>query len=95
MKVIITASDLPVPVGTIMEVGAEPPSAWKGKCVPYIEGRAEALTELQRLGQEFDENPEWTAEDFSKARPASEVHGKEVAAAMVKPRASRKRGWLL
>lgn len=23
-----------------------------------------------------DDNPEWTAEDFARARPASEVHGK-------------------
>lgn len=37
MKVIITSSALPVPVGTIMDVGAEIPAAWRGKCVPYIE----------------------------------------------------------
>lgn len=37
MKVIITTSSLPVPVGTIMDVGAEIPAAWRGKCVPYIE----------------------------------------------------------
>lgn len=34
----------------------------------------------------FDENPEWTEEDFARARPASEVHGKEFAAAMIRPR---------
>lgn len=37
-----------------------------------------------------DENPEWTAEDFAKARPASEVlpqiFGEKVAKGMLKPR---------
>lgn len=37
-----------------------------------------------------DENPEWTAEDFAKARPASEVlpqiFGEKVAEEMLKPR---------
>lgn len=37
-----------------------------------------------------DENPEWTAEDFAKARPASEVlpqiFGAKVAQEMLKPR---------
>lgn len=37
-----------------------------------------------------DENPEWTAEDFAKARPASEVlpqiFGAKVAQKMLKPR---------
>jgi uncharacterized protein (DUF4415 family) len=37
-----------------------------------------------------DENPEWTAEDFAKARPASEVlpkiFGNKVAQEMLKPR---------
>ena len=37
-----------------------------------------------------DENPEWTAEDFAKARPASEVlpqiFGAKVAKEMLKPR---------
>ncbi len=37
-----------------------------------------------------DENPEWTAEAFAKARPASEVlpkiFGKKVAQEMLKPR---------
>jgi len=37
-----------------------------------------------------DENPEWTEEDFSRARPASEVlpeiFGAETAAEMLKPR---------
>ena len=34
----------------------------------------------------FDENPEWTEADFARARPASEVHGKALAAALVRPR---------
>ena len=37
-----------------------------------------------------DENPEWTAEDFAKARPASEMlpqlFGEEAAKKMLKPR---------
>jgi uncharacterized protein (DUF4415 family) len=37
-----------------------------------------------------DENPEWTAEDFAKARPASEVlpqiFGAKLAQEMLKPR---------
>lgn len=33
---------------------------------------------------DWDDNPEWTEEDFAKARPASEVHGPEIAAAMVR-----------
>jgi uncharacterized protein (DUF4415 family) len=37
-----------------------------------------------------DENPEWTEEDFAKARPASEVlpqiFGEKVAKTMLKPR---------
>ncbi len=37
-----------------------------------------------------DENPEWTAEDFAKARPASEMlpqlFGEKVAKKMLKPR---------
>lgn len=36
MKVRITASGLPVPIGTIMEVGDSPPAAWRGKCEPLI-----------------------------------------------------------
>jgi uncharacterized protein (DUF4415 family) len=34
----------------------------------------------------FDDNPEWTAADFARARPASEVHGKALAAGLVRPR---------
>lgn len=34
----------------------------------------------------FEDNPLWTAEDFAAARPASEVHGPEVASQMVRKR---------
>lgn len=44
--------------------------------------------------KDFDENPVWTREMHARARPASEVHGKEIAAAMVnkggRPRGSNK-----
>lgn len=33
---------------------------------------------------DFDENPEWTAEDFARARPASEVHPPHVVRALVR-----------
>lgn len=36
---------------------------------------------------DFDDNPEWTEEDFAKARPASEILPPEVVAAF-----GRKRG---
>lgn len=32
----------------------------------------------------YDENPEWTEEDFARARPASEVLGPEMAARLVR-----------
>lgn len=35
---------------------------------------------------DFDENPIWTEDMHKRARPASEVHGSEVAAAMVRKR---------
>lgn len=35
---------------------------------------------------EFDANPEWTVEDFARARPASEVHSPEIAALLVRKR---------
>ena len=34
----------------------------------------------------FDENPEWSEADFARARPASVVHGKALAAGLVRPR---------
>lgn len=34
---------------------------------------------------DHDENPEWTKDDFAKAKPASKVHGKDAAAALVRP----------
>ncbi len=40
-----------------------------------------------------DDNPEWTAEDFARARPGREVlpelFGAEIAAEMLKPRGGR------
>lgn len=35
---------------------------------------------------DFDENPVWTEEMHARARPASEVHGKDIAAQMVRKR---------
>lgn len=32
----------------------------------------------------YDDNPEWTDEDFAKARPASEVMPKHIAKALVR-----------
>jgi uncharacterized protein (DUF4415 family) len=34
--------------------------------------------------EEWDDNPEWTEEDFRNARPASEVHGPEVLAFLIR-----------
>lgn len=39
-----------------------------------------------KLPEDFDENPEWTEKDFVTARPASEVHGAEFAALLIRPR---------
>ncbi len=36
-----------------------------------------------------DDNPEWTEEDFARARPAAEVLPPEVLAAFAKPRPER------
>lgn len=33
---------------------------------------------------DFDENPEWTNAMHARAKPASEVHGKAIAAAMIR-----------
>ena len=35
---------------------------------------------------DHDDNPEWTEEDFARAKPASEVHGAKVARGMVRKR---------
>lgn len=35
---------------------------------------------------DFEDMPEWTEEMFARARPASEVHGPEAAAALVRGR---------
>lgn len=34
--------------------------------------------------EEWDDNPEWTEEDFARARPASEIFGPEVMAFLVR-----------
>lgn len=41
---------------------------------------------------DFDENPEWTAETERRSRPASEVHPPHVVAALVRNRGGRPRG---
>lgn len=38
------------------------------------------------LPDDWDDNPEWTEEDFANARPASEVMGPEMAAKLVRQR---------
>ena len=38
---------------------------------------------------DFDDNPPWTEEDWARARPASEVHGAEVLALLVRNRGGR------
>ena len=38
------------------------------------------------LPSDFDENPEWTEEDFARARPAHEVLPPHVVAALVRRR---------
>ncbi len=35
---------------------------------------------------DYDDNPEWTGDDFARARTASEVHGEAFAAMMIRPR---------
>lgn len=35
---------------------------------------------------DFDDNPEWTEEDFARARPAGEVLGKKAAGLLVRKR---------
>ncbi len=48
------------------------------------------MSKKRILEQQDNENPEWTAEDFSQARPASEVlpqvFGEKKAKEMLKPR---------
>jgi uncharacterized protein (DUF4415 family) len=36
------------------------------------------------LPDDWDDNPEWTEEDFARARPADEVIGPEMAAKLVR-----------
>ncbi len=38
------------------------------------------------LPDDYDDNPEWTEEDFARARPANEMFGPEVLALLVRPR---------
>ncbi len=44
------------------------------------------MSKVPQLPEDFDENPEWTEEDFAKARPASAVHGAEFATLLVRSR---------
>jgi uncharacterized protein (DUF4415 family) len=44
------------------------------------------MANKQKPPVDYDDNPEWTEEDFSKARPAAEVLPKEVLEAFGKPR---------
>lgn len=39
-----------------------------------------------------DDNPEWTEEDFARARPASEIFPPEIVALLVKPKGGRPAG---
>ena len=41
----------------------------------------------------FDDNPEWTDEDFARARPAADVLPLEVLAAFGKGKRGRPLGW--
>lgn len=43
------------------------------------------MTEVE-LPADFDDNPEWTEEDFAQARPASEVLPPEIVAMLVRRR---------
>jgi uncharacterized protein (DUF4415 family) len=42
------------------------------------------------LPDDWDDNPEWTDEDFANARPASEVLGPEIAARLIRRGRQRK-----
>jgi uncharacterized protein (DUF4415 family)/uncharacterized DUF497 family protein len=58
-------------------------------CVRRIGVRSNVMRK-KRKSRVSDENPEWTSEDFSRARPAREVlpslYGTKTAAEMLKPR---------
>lgn len=43
------------------------------------------MNKMTHLPDDWDDNPEWTEEDFARARPLAEVLGHEVAAAMMRP----------
>ncbi len=36
------------------------------------------------MNDDWDDNPEWTEEDFRRARPANEVHSPEIVAALMR-----------
>jgi uncharacterized protein (DUF4415 family) len=40
----------------------------------------------------YDDNPEWTEEDFSRAKPASQILPEAALAALVRPKGGRPRG---
>jgi uncharacterized protein (DUF4415 family) len=40
----------------------------------------------------YDDNPEWTKEDFARARPASHILPEAVVGALVKPKGGRPKG---
>lgn len=44
----------------------------------------------QPLPDDWDDNPEWTEEDFAAARPASEVHPPHITALLVRRRGPQK-----
>ena len=44
------------------------------------------MSKLPPPPEGYDDNPEWTEEDFARARPASEVHGEKFAAMMIRQR---------
>jgi len=46
----------------------------------------EKLKERPTKLVEDDDNPVWTKADFARARPASEVHGAEIAAGFIRKR---------
>jgi uncharacterized protein (DUF4415 family) len=58
------------------------------KIVEDIRGRASNIASADTAGDPMPEgdNPDWTEEDFARARPASEVHGGALAAQLVRGR---------
>lgn len=64
----------------------------RGKNMRLISYRRARDKEMRRYDRkvpppaDFDENPEWTDAEFARARPASEVFGQDVMAALVRGR---------